>query len=77
MEDTMNPKYEFISNHREQLLIQAQQNNLIRNCRADQNGLRGKIFGKLGEALISSGSWLKKISRSPIEDNSVTIYSQN
>ncbi len=73
----MNPQYEFISNHREQLIIQTQQNNLIRSCRAHQNGLRGKIFDKLGDALISSGSWLKKISRSPIDDNSVTIYSQN
>lgn len=73
----MNPKYEFISNHREQLIIQTQQNNLIRSCRARQDGLPGKIFDKLGDALISGGSWLKKISRSPIEDNSVTIYSQN
>lgn len=73
----MNPKYEFISNHREQLIIQTQQINLIRNCRDHQNGLPGKIFDKLGDALISSGSWLKKISRSPIDDNSVTIYSQN
>jgi hypothetical protein len=73
----MNPNYEFISNHQEQLLIQSQQNNLIRSSRAHQNGLRGKIFDKLGDALISSGSWLKKISRSPIDDNSVTIYSQN
>lgn len=73
----MNPKYEFISNHREQLIIQTRQNNLIRSCRARQNGLRGKIFDKLGDALISSGSWLKKISRSPIDGNSVTIYSQN
>jgi len=73
----MNLNYEFISNHQEQLLIQSQQNNLIRSSRAHQNGLRGKIFDKLGDALISSGSWLKKISRSPIDDNSVTIYSQN
>ena len=73
----MNPQYEFISNHREQLIIQTQQNNLIRSRRAHQNGLREKIFDKLGDTLISSGSWLKKISRSPIDDNSVTIYSQN
>ena len=73
----MNPDYEFISNHREQLIIQTQQNNMIRSCRAQQNGLRGKIFDKFGDALISSGSWLNKISRSPIDDNSVTIYSHN
>jgi len=73
----MNPQYEFISNHREEMIVQTRLNNLIRSCRAQQNGLRGKIFGKLGDALISSGSWLKKISRSPIYDNSGTIYSQN
>jgi len=73
----MNPQYEFISNHREEMIVQTRLNNLIRSCRAQQNGLRGKIFDKLGDELISSGSWLKKISRSPIDDNSVTIYSQN
>ena len=73
----MNPQYEFISNHREEMIVQTRLNNLIRSFRAQQNGLRGKIFGKLSDALISSGSWLKKISRSPIDDNSVTIYSQN
>ena len=73
----MNPQYEFISNHREEMIVQTRLNNLIRNRRAQQNGLRGKIFDKLDDALIASGSWLKKISRSPIDDNSVTIYSQN
>ena len=73
----MNPNYEFISNHREEMIIQTQQNNLIRSRRAHQIGLPGKIFDKLGDALITSGSWLKKISRSPIEDNSVTIFLQN
>jgi hypothetical protein len=73
----MNPQYEFISNHREEMIVQTQLNNLVRSCRDQRHDFRGWIFDKLGDALISSGSWLKKISRSSIEDNSVTIYSQN
>ena len=73
----MNPKYEFISNHREEMIVQTQLNILVRSCRVQRHGLRGWMFDKLGDVLISSGSWLKKISRSPIDDNSVTIYSQN
>jgi len=73
----MNPQYEFISNHREEMIVQTQLNNLVRSCRVQRHGLRGWMFDKLGDVLISSGSWLKKISRSPIDDNSVTIYSQN
>lgn len=73
----MDFQYEFISNLREQMIVQTRLNYLIRSRRAQQKGLRGKIFDKLGDALIFSGSWLKKISRSPIDDNSVKIYSQN
>jgi hypothetical protein len=73
----MNPQYEFISNHREEMIVQIQLNNLVRSCRVQRHGLRGWMFDKLGDALISSGSWFKKISRSHIDDNSVTIYSQN
>ncbi len=72
----MNPQYEFISNHREQI-VQTQLNNLVHSRKAHRHGLPGNIFDKLGDALISSGSWLWKISRLPIDDNSVTIYSQN
>lgn len=73
----MNPQYEFISNHREEMIVQTRLNHLVRSRKAPQKSLRGKIFDKLGDGLIFSGSWLKKISRSAIEDNSVTIYSQN
>jgi hypothetical protein len=77
MEDMMNPQYEFISNQREEMLVQTRLSYSIRNCNAQRHSLRGKIVGKLGDALIASGSWLKKNSRSPMDDNSVTIYSQN
>lgn len=72
----MDPQYDFLSTHREQLLVQAKINQMLQKRGNNQVGLRGKIFSRLGDVLISSGTWFKKSSRSPANENSVTIYSQ-
>ncbi len=73
----MNPQYEFITNLQERMLDQARLNFMIRCCRNQQLGLRGIFFDRLGDVMISGGSWLKKLSGSSIDESSVAIYSQN
>jgi hypothetical protein len=73
MEDAMNPKFEFFTN-------QWKQNNSQRSPRMEKDenqssepGFRGKLFDLLGNAMISGGTWLKKSSKSQIDDQSVAI----
>ena len=73
----MNPHYEFLDAHREQMIVQTKLNQMVRGRANSQSGMRGKIFDRLGDVLISSGSWLKKTSRSPVDETSVTFYPQN
>jgi hypothetical protein len=45
--------------------------------RIQKLGMRGKLFDRLGDVLISGGTWLKKSSKSKINDHSMTIFSRN
>lgn len=73
----MNPKYEFISNQRGKMIVQSQIDYAIHDRRAPHSGLPGKFMDKFGDVLIASGSWLKKISQVPTDENSVTVYPQS
>ena len=73
----MNPQYEFISKQQEQLISLAHQTKLLQKRQVRRYGVWGKIIDRFGDVLIDSGSWMKRVSRSPIEDNSVGIYTQN
>ena len=73
----MNPQYDFLSAHREQMIVQTKLNQMVRGRANKQLGMRGRIFDRLGDVLITSGSWLKMTSQSPVDETSVTIYSQN
>lgn len=70
----MNPNYEFISAWREQMIAQGRLNLLLRN---NHPGVRVRLFLKLGDILINSGSWLKRAAHSPIEENLIPLYTQN
>ena len=72
----MNPQYDFLSAHREQMIVQTKLNQMVRGRANKQLGMRGRIFDRLGDVLITSGSWLKKTSQSPVDETSVTFYSQ-
>lgn len=73
----MNPQYDFITDHQEQMIVYAEQNQIIRRSGVNHKGLQSRVFNNLGDVLISTGTWLKKMSRSNVDKNSVVIYSQN
>jgi hypothetical protein len=73
----MNPQYEFISKQQEQLISLAQLNKLLQKRQVQRYGVWGKFIGRFGDVLIDSGSWMKRVSSAPVEDNSAGIYTQN
>ncbi len=73
----MNPHYDFLSAQREQMIVQTKLNQIVHGRANKQLGMRGRMFNRLGDVLIASGSWLKKTSQSPVDEISVTFYSQN
>jgi hypothetical protein len=77
MEDAMNPDYEFFTNQWKDMISQSQLSFEIEKNRNQESGFRGKLFDRLGNVMISGGTWLKKSSKSQIEDHSVAIYSRN
>ena len=77
VEVNMNPHYDLISNQQEQLISLSQRTNNLRNMQDQRNGTWGKVIGGFGDVLIICGSWMKRVSSSPIEEKSVGVYSQN
>ena len=77
VEVIMNPHYDFISNQHEQLISLSQHTSKLRNMQDQRNGTWGKVIGGFGDVLISCGSWMKRVSSSPIEENSIGVYTQN
>ena len=77
VEAIMNPQYDFISKQHEQLISLSQRTNSLRNIQEQRNGAWGKVIGRCGDVLIDCGSWMKRVSSSPIEDNSAGVYTQN
>ena len=73
----MNPHYKFISDQREQLISPTHYTHQLRSRREKRYGLWVKVIDRLGDVLIGCGSWMKRVSSSPSEDNSVRIYTQN
>lgn len=72
-EDAMNPKFEFFTN-------QWKQNNSQRIPRMEKDeyqnpepGFRKNLFALLGNAMISGGTWLKKSSKSQIDDGPMAV----
>jgi hypothetical protein len=73
----MNPQYDFISNQQEQLISLSQRTHDLRNIQVQRYGAWGKVIGRFGDVLINCGSWMKRVSSTPIEKNSVGVYTQN
>jgi hypothetical protein len=73
----MNSYYEFISEQHHQQVSFSRRANYLRSNQDQRFGTLGKIIGKCGDLLIDCGSWMKRASRYPIEENSIGIYSQN
>ena len=72
----MNRHYEFLEHQREQMITLTQNNMVIQRSKSQEIGFKSKLFDRLGDMMISSGSWLKKSSRSRKEDHSVAFYSR-
>ena len=73
----MNPNYEFINKRQDQLLDQSQRIYLLRSFQMQKYSAWRRLIDHCGDLLITSGSWLKKASRAPIDKNSMGIYTQN
>jgi hypothetical protein len=73
----MNPNYEFINKGQDQLMAQSQRLCLLRSFRPRKFSAWRRLFDYCGDLLITTGSWLKKASRAPIEKKSMGIYTQN
>jgi hypothetical protein len=77
MEAGMNPNYEFINRRQGQLMAQSQRLSLLRSFQVRKFSAWGRLIDHCGDILITSGSWLKKASRPPVDKNSMGIFSQN
>jgi len=73
----MNGYYEYILAQQNQLVKWSHRANYLRSCQEQHHGAWVRIIGRFGDVLISCGAWMKRVSSSPIDDNSVGIYSQN
>lgn len=73
----MDPRYEFLSIERVKLLNQSKQTGLLRNSGIIPVSFRGRVLVRIGNGMITCGSWLKKISGSNLEQNSSILISQN
>lgn len=73
----MNSYYEYILHRQDQMIQLAQQASSLRRGPAHRFGNWGRFISGCGDLLISCGSWMKKVSNPPINENSVSIYSQN
>jgi len=77
VEAGMNPNYEFINKRQDQLMDQSQRICLLHGYQMRKYSAWGRLIDHCGDLLITSGSWLKKASRAPVEKNSMGIYTQN
>lgn len=73
----MDPQYEFLSTRHDQLIEQSQRIQSLRKCSLYRQSLREKVMDSLGDAMISCGSWLKRVSGSELDQNSSVFLSQN
>ena len=73
----MNGYYEYILAQQNQQVKWSHRANYLRSYQEQPNGTWVRIIGRFGDVLISCGAWMKRVSSSPIDDNSVGIYSQN
>lgn len=68
IEDGMIPKFEFLTHQSQQMISQRQNNMKIDKYRTQEPGLRGRMFDRLGDVMISGGMWLKKSSKPHSDD---------
>ena len=73
----MNPDYEFLTHQWKQMVSQPRLSLAIEKDRNRKSGIRGKLFYRMGDVMISGGIWLKKLSKSQHNGRSVAIQSRN
>lgn len=69
--------YEFIMEQQEQLITLSDRANYLRRYHEQRSSAWGRFVNWCGDVLIDCGSWMKRVSHSPIDENSVGIYSRN
>ena len=69
--------YEFIMEQQEQLITLSYRASYLRRYHEQRSSAWGRVINWCGDALIDCGSWMKRVSSSPIDKNSVGIYSRN
>lgn len=72
----MDPRYEFVSRQQNQLITLSYLTRNLRSCRKPNRAVWVQIVGRCGDLLIDCGSWMKRVSHSPIESNSVGLSTQ-
>jgi len=73
----MDPYYEYILYQQEQLITLSSRATYLRSLQDQRFGTWGKFIDKCGDVLINFGSWMKRVSNSSINENSVGVYTQN
>lgn len=69
--------YEFIVKQQEQLITLSHRAVYLHSYQEKRSNAWGRFVHWCGDVLIDCGSWLKRVSISPKDDNSVGIYSRN
>jgi hypothetical protein len=77
MEDAMNPEYEFLTNQWKQMIAENKIRTEIKLQSVNTPTLRAKLFDRLGDVMISGGTWLKKSANLQIDDQPMVFSTRN
>jgi hypothetical protein len=72
----MDPRYEFVTSQQNQLITLSYLTRNLRSCSRPNRAVWVQVVGRCGDLLIVCGSWLKRVSHSPIESNSIGLSPQ-
>jgi hypothetical protein len=73
----MDSYYEFNLYLQHQLLETAWRAKILQDCREKRYKSWKRLFSRCGDMLIICGAWMKRVSRSPVNEKSMGIYSRN
>jgi hypothetical protein len=73
----MDSYYEFIVKQQDQLITLSLRAIYPHSDRKRRVSTWGRFIGRCGDALIDCGSWMKRVSNSPIDENSVGFFTRN
>ena len=73
----MNSYYEFNLHHQRQLLETSRREKILQSCSEKRYRSWGIVVSRCGDVLITCGAWMKKVSRSAVNEKSIGIYSRN